>query len=214
MAVDPLLKNLFPGAQNFANLPASEFRSISDASNRALQDNFNLNGVSPFLRNQLLGRAQDSAPFFGLGAALGRFGAPGIANNQIQLGGKGVQGLARSNALSHIGGPMTSQTFKDFMQAAKSGMSTNSQNNPNSAGQNAAIQAALGITASDSASSAYGGVLDNFVQSRVNQLPQGIRNIFNSGIGAEVQNYLGGRSSAEISPVQFLQQMQNRGIFF
>jgi hypothetical protein len=211
---DPVLRMLLPNALQNTNLPPSEFRSIADAGMRGLLETRNLNNLSPFARNQMINASQDAAPLFGLAAALGRYGQPGIENDQIQLGGQGVQGLARNFALQNIGGPLTTGSFRSFFDAARQGLGEDSITDPETAGQSAAIMAALGINASDSATSAYGGVLDNFVQPRVNLLPNGIRNIFNAAFGADAQAYLGGRSSAEITPSEFLGRLQNRGILF
>jgi len=191
---------------DITNLPYSELRPLSETAFGAVNDQFNLTGMSPFLSNTLQNRAQAAVPQFRLGAALGQYGPFGVNNNQVQLGGKGIQGLMKDSALKNVTGAPTSNAYNNFLNAARNGLGGND-------GQSASIMSALGITGSDSAQDAYRPVYNQFVAPRLNLLPTGIRDIFQSGAQKEMQQILGGKSSAEISPQDFLKKLSDRGMF-
>ena len=203
---NPLLKNMF-GGFDLTNLPKSELRPLDDAAFGAINDKYNLQGMSPAFSSVLRNRASASVPQFQLGAALGQFGQPGVSDNQIQMGGQGVQGLQQNAALGNLGGGPTSNSFQNFMQQAQNGLGQ-------SGGQAASILEALGVTGAESAGDAYSGIASKFIAPRLGLLPQGLRNIVGAGIGGEIEQILGGKGSAEINPSEVLQQYQNRGLFF
>jgi len=198
------LKKMFPGLDT-SNLPNSELRPLSETAFGAIKNANNLGAMSPFLANTLQRRGQAAIPQFQLGAALGQFGQIGIANDRVELGGKGLQDLMSNAALANSRGAPTSDSYTDFISAAQQGLG---QDN----GQSASIMAALGIGANDSAQEAFGAVNSNFIQPRLNLLPAGIRGIFQAGTSTEIENLLGGRGSAEVNPADFLKKLLDRGL--
>lgn len=199
-------KPLF-GGFDMSDLPTSELRPLSDTAFGAIKDRYNLQGMAPAFANTLRNRAAASVPQFQLGAALGQFGQPGIANNEVQLGGQGVQGRMADAAANSLGGGPTSSSFQDFLTRARHGLNKGG-------GQAASILEALGVSGSESAEDAYGGIRSNFINPRVNLLPAGLRSIVGAGISGQMEDLFGGRGSAEISPADALKMMQNRGMIF
>lgn len=198
------LKDIFPGL-NRTTLRPEETRPLDETAFGAVNDRYNLGNVSPFLSDTLQRRAQQAIPQFRLGAALGQFGQYGVDDGQIQLGGQGLQGLMRNAAVNNLGGAPTTSSYRDFLGAAQSGLGSGG-------GQAESILAALGVTGSDSAQDAYRGIYSNFIAPRLQMLPTGIRDIFQRGAQKEIEQLLGGKSSAEINPAEVLQQFQNRGL--
>jgi hypothetical protein len=156
------------------------------------------------MANQLRGRVNDATNLFGIGAALGRYGQAGVANNRLELGGQGIQDLATQNAIQNLGGPLTSTSFQEILKAAQQGLQTN---NP----QAQAIMAALGVGSSGSAAQDYAGIT-GLANDRNSLLPRGLAGIFQAALNAERDQYLAGKSSAEITPAQYLEHLRMRGM--
>jgi len=146
--------------------------------------------IAPGMVGQLRDRATQAADLYGVGAALGAYGAPGYGANDFTRGGNDVQQLIRQAVQAALGagsrgGVQSQGSFRDYINSAQTAFRGL---NPTS-GQYSDLAESLGFTNAEDTAGAYGGFVNRFLAPRVDQARGPMRNVLARQLDERQRNY-------------------------